>query len=129
MSTRPFRGGVAYPFSLRVEEEGRSVNGSMVTLESVGEGIVEPIPQVEGEKEVEQGYEGKGKEKEKVENGGKEKVERPEMERFVTADVGDMMSAKTTDVRGNLHTEEKMERPGVERFETAQEVLVDGKKE
>lgn len=35
LSTRPTRGGIAYPFRLQVEGEGREVNASTLTLQSV----------------------------------------------------------------------------------------------
>ncbi|KAF2729429.1 alpha/beta-hydrolase [Polyplosphaeria fusca] len=99
-STRPFRGGVAYPFSLRVEGEGRDVNASTITLNSVAEGVED----VETE-EIEQKVDGS--------------AERPSVERFVTAGVGDVKFSSSRTGDG----EERVERPGVERFETAQEVL------
>ncbi|KAF2009370.1 alpha/beta-hydrolase [Aaosphaeria arxii CBS 175.79] len=107
LSTRPTRGGIAYPFSLRVEGDGREVNASTVTLQSLN--VATPLAddtdlEIENEKtpEIEQ-----------------EPGERPGMERFVTADVGELLS--------NMPNTEKnvqeLERPGVERFETAQEDL------
>lgn len=66
LSTRPTRGGIAYPFSLKVEGGDRNVNASTATLQSVnvedGEGIANVV----------------GSEKDK-------KVERPVVERFETA--------------------------------------------
>jgi len=46
-TTRPFRGGIAYPFSLRVKGQEGEVNASTVTLQSVdcpeGEGIADVV--------------------------------------------------------------------------------------
>lgn len=56
-----------------------------------------------------------------------EKPERPAVERFVTAGVGDLQPEQGDKER----QEKKVERPGVERFETAQEdlsTLADGSK-
>ncbi|KAF2105758.1 hypothetical protein BDV96DRAFT_655332 [Lophiotrema nucula] len=108
-STRPFRGGVAYPFSLKVgggEGRAHERNASMVTLESVdvadGSGLSEEV--------------GVG-EKVAVDGASGEEKDRPAVERFETAGVGEL--------NGNVDGEKKEgERPGVERFETAQEVLL-----
>lgn len=65
LSTRPTRDGIAYPFKLVVEGEGRDVNASTVTLTSLqADGVAEE----EGPRP-----------------GEKENVERPAIERFVTA--------------------------------------------
>jgi acetyl esterase/lipase len=115
-STRPTRGGIAYPFSLRVEGENRDVNPSMVTLQSVnvqeGEGLASEIPPPDVVGDTHNG-----------EVSDTDKGERPTVERFVTAAPGDLS--------GETGKEEKAERPGVERFETAQEdlsVLANGNK-
>ena len=100
LSTRPTRGGVAYPFRLKVEGDDRDVNASTLTLQSVS--VETPIVEDFKSEDV------SGVEE------GQEKGERPGVERFVTAGVGEMSSKDG---------EEKSERPGVERFETAQEDL------
>lgn len=112
-STRPTKGNVAYPFSLKVDGGNRDVNASTATLESMQVGT----PAVEEEKRLEA-------QKDTV--AGSEAVERPGVERFVTANVGGLLSGK------GKQGGESEERPGVERFETAREDLnmfVDGKKE
>ena len=88
-TTRPFRGGIAYPFSLKVDESGREVNASTMTLESVSCQGGEGISAVVGEVESMHTFSGKGEE---LTNGvlepkarEKEEVERPGVERFVTA--------------------------------------------
>ena len=65
LSTRPTRDGIAYPFKLVVEGEGRDVNASTVTLTSL---------QADGVAEEEEPRPIK-----------RENVERPTIERFVTA--------------------------------------------
>jgi hypothetical protein len=135
LSTRPFRGGIAYPFSLRVEGEGREVNASTITLMSVGVGSPGANPGLEEkdggilaagsdgatetETETETQKVGEG---EKIDVGaiGGEEKERPGVERFVTAGAGDLNLIADS---GRKKEEEKLERPGVERFETAQEDL------
>ncbi|KAF2472576.1 alpha/beta-hydrolase [Lindgomyces ingoldianus] len=115
LSTRPTRGGVAYPFRLKVEgEEGKEVNASTVTLQSLSVGEWEepgtPGLVVDGEQRV--GVDGTG-----------EKVERPCPERFVTAGVGDFGHVDDEAIGGNRGRAEKEERPGVDRPETAHEDL------
>ncbi|KAF1999239.1 alpha/beta-hydrolase [Amniculicola lignicola CBS 123094] len=81
-STRPTRGGVAYPFRLKVD--GREVNASTATLHSLHSVMVE-------EEEEEKG-------KEKVVDGQVDIVgarERPGVERFVTAQEDLNMVAKS----------------------------------
>lgn len=117
LSTRPTRGGIAYPFSLKVEGEGREVNASTITLQSVsvqdGEGIASAVasssPLVETEKKADI-------------KAPDEKVDRPPVERFVTAAPGELTPTDNVG-KGKGKEEEKLERPGVERFETAQEDL------
>ncbi|KAJ4298952.1 hypothetical protein N0V90_004195 [Kalmusia sp. IMI 367209] len=109
LSTRPIRGGVAYPFRLKVEGEERNVNASTVTLQSVHlgtPGLEEDKNGVlEGDVSV-------------ASAEAKEDAERPGVERFMTADAGELFSGKAAqeDSKGG-------ERPGVERFETAREDL------
>lgn len=104
LSTRPTRGGVAYPFRLKVEgkEEG-DANASTVTLHSLA--LATPREGEFEKSDVEDGDAGGNEQEEK---------ERPTMERFVTAAVGEVLGAKQ---------DGPVERPGVERFETAQEDL------
>jgi len=116
LSTRPTRGGVAYPFRLKVEEGEREVNASTVTLQSVGVGSMG-----EAEEEREEGVGLLRGDHGKEEEGS----ERPGVERFVTASMGDLTSDVTSVGKGdNLKGKEKEEeRPGVERFVTANEDL------
>ena len=129
-STRPTRGGIAYPFSLRVRGEGRDVNASMVTLQSVNENVPSsPISASAAPAAVAGGEAGEGKDK--VVNGEGEKEpevgeqERPGIERFETAADTYLTynSNGKNDAKENGAGIETAERPGVERFETAQEDL------
>lgn len=85
LSTRPTREGVAYPFKLKLYKDGEGANASMVTLQStmpsgtpgersvrISEDLVRAIDK-EGGSEAE----------EKQSTDGK--AERPQPERFVTA--------------------------------------------
>ncbi|OAF99984.1 alpha/beta-hydrolase [Paraphaeosphaeria sporulosa] len=109
LSTRPTRGGVAYPFTLRVgDDAGGDANASMLTLQSVNLGSpgleeeTKELVAIGGEPELEQS------------------VERPGVERFVTAaDIGALGGVENEKEEENEGTE----RPGVERFETAREDL------
>ena len=117
-STRPTRGGVAYPFRLKIDgKDGQDMNASTLTLQSVNI----TTPNVESFSEEDKQL-GGGETETSAETG----TERPGMERFVTADVGELMGgAKEAEGDGA-----KVVRPGVERFETAQEdlsVLANGK--
>ncbi|KAL5417239.1 hypothetical protein PMIN04_007822 [Paraphaeosphaeria minitans] len=105
LSTRPTRGGVAYPFTLRMGGDADGdANASMLTLQSINLGS--PGLEEEGKKELI----GEGEE------GG----ERPGVERFATtADIGALGEVKDVQEQEN----EGIERPGVERFETAKEDL------
>lgn len=123
LSTRPTRGGVAYPFRLKIEGDDRDVNASTLTLQSVN-------VQTPGVGEFEHKAENiftqpatSGVAAEGTEHGtanGVEKApeqgDRPGVDRFFTAGAGDMLTAKNTEAKA-----EKAERPGVERFETAME--------
>lgn len=112
LSTRPTRGGVAYPFTLRVGgEAGGDANASMLTLQSMNLGS----PGFEEEKKEPDAVEGE-KTEDQIENSG----ERPGVERFVTAEIGTLGVAKDVSVEKET---ESVERPGVERFETAREDL------
>jgi hypothetical protein len=107
LSTRPTRGGVAYPFTLRMDgERNGNANASMLTLQSMN--LISPGLE---EEKKELGYVDGNKDGEKAE-GAEEAAERPGVERFVTADIGTLSAANDT-----------LERPGVERFETAREDL------
>jgi hypothetical protein len=120
MSTRPTRGGVAYPFRLKVDGKGAGdVNASTMTLQSVS--VRTPGVEEVGKEDVELGAAGEAA------NDTETKSERPVIERFVTAGFGELDG-----ISGVVRREEgedvdvnkgEMERPGVERFETAQEDL------
>ncbi|KAF2680771.1 alpha/beta-hydrolase [Lentithecium fluviatile CBS 122367] len=115
-STRPTRGGVAYPFRLKVDGmEGEDVNASTLTLQS----ITIATPNVEIFSEEDKGLGGG-----EVGSSDEKDRERPGVERFVTASVGELKGG------GEVEGGGKAERPGVERFETAQEdfsMLANGK--
>lgn len=125
LSTRPTRGGVAYPFRLKVEGDDRDVNASTLTLQSVNVetprvGEFEDEDKKLASKPSTNGVED-GVEKETtslgITNGNEvviEKGERPGVDRFFTAGVGELGTGKGD--------EQKEERPGVERFETALEL-------
>jgi hypothetical protein len=107
LSTRPTRGGVAYPFTLRVDGERNSnANASMLTLQSMN--LVSPGLEVERKELGFVDGEKNGQRDEEAEKAG----DRPGVERFVTADIGTLSAAN-----------DNVERPGVERFETAREDL------
>lgn len=102
LTTRPTRGGVAYPFRLRVDgEEGREVNASTLTLASMQVGTPAAIDddakmelQRDGAVGVADDAAVVPKDAEKEENGaeeGENRAERPVPERFFTAvDVADL---------------------------------------
>jgi hypothetical protein len=138
LSVRPTRGGVAYPFRLKVEGDDRDVNASTLTLQSVNvesprangfehgspgffpggveHGVEkETVNEVENEEEKEKEV-GMG-----VEAGAAQ--ERPGVDRFFTAGPGELMAKN--DATPTTATEElqKAERPGMERYETALEDL------
>ncbi|EDU49721.1 acetyl-hydrolase [Pyrenophora tritici-repentis Pt-1C-BFP] len=116
LTTRPTAGGIAYPFSLKVDgPDGRDVNASTVTLTSVNMATppavddqqIEMIPENTVEESV---------------NEQVLKEERPGIERFFTAApvsefVVEQEEAKAEEV------DKVVERPHAERFETAQEDL------
>ncbi|KAF2870336.1 hypothetical protein BDV95DRAFT_497001 [Massariosphaeria phaeospora] len=110
LTTRPTRGGIAYPFSLKVDgPDSGDLNASTLTLNSVH-------PETPGLAESGENNEGlvNGKESKSEEMKGDN--ERPVVERFVTAGMGELATLD------NKQTE-KPERPAVERFVTAQEDL------
>jgi hypothetical protein len=121
LSVRPTRGGVAYPFRLKVEGDDRDVNASTLTLQSVN---VES-PWAGGPEDGSAGFFPGGveqeleKEEEKDIEAVKQNEERPGVERFFTAGPGELMSTKES----TTEMEDKAERPGIERFETAMEDL------
>jgi acetyl esterase/lipase len=122
LSVRPTRGGVAYPFRLRVEGGERDVNASTLTLQSVCVEELSDRGAEDGDVGVlEGGVEQEQEQEEKEERGAEvvEENERPGVERFFTARPGELVAAKDS----AAVTEEKAERPGVERFETAVEDL------
>lgn len=126
LSTRPTRGGIAYPFSLKVEGEGRDVNASTVTLQSVHVGT--PMADTAaaaaaGDSEV---VDEKAGDRAVIADAEVEEKERPGMERFVTAPLGEFGFGGEKEKEKGNETEKQGEigaRPGVERFETAQEDL------
>jgi hypothetical protein len=110
-STRPTKGGIAYPFSLKVDEPGaKGSNASMITLDSVGITTPPAVDVQQSEKEL-------GHMNTMVEPANETAVtpgaERPEVERFYTSGTG----------AGLFNDGVPAERPGVERFETAREDL------
>lgn len=111
LSTRPTRGGVAYPFRLKVEGEERDINASTLTLQSMNLQSPSLVDENKEPKFEIPDTEAAGEEKNHV-NG-----ERPGVERFITAEIGALVNKIGDD------GEEKVERPGVERFETAKEDL------
>jgi len=113
-STRPFKGGIAYPFSLKVDNAAsKDANASTVTLQSL---VITTPPAVEPTQHEPElcaegiTYESADKHASK---------ERPEVERFFTA-VPDTETLGNHDQGVDSHAETK-NRPPVERFETAQE--------
>jgi hypothetical protein len=148
LSTRPTRGGIAYPFSLKVAGGDREVNASTATLQSLsvqdGEEVAEVV---EVREAVTPTTETKLKESaqdtsatdnierladETSSNNGIEQsaetsstdgvAERPVPERFITADADDIL--QTSSSSQTREDNEGLARPGVERFETAHSTLV-----
>ncbi|CAO2658329.1 Nn.00g060520.m01.CDS01 [Neocucurbitaria sp. VM-36] len=116
LTTRPTKGGVAYPFSLKVDgPEGKDVNASTLTLESVNITTPSAVDVPRYEKEL--GGPGSGTET------VNEQVleERPGVERYFTAGPG--AGLFSSGVQEEVAHVEKEGRPPVERFETAQEDL------
>ena len=117
LTTRPTAGGIAYPFSLKVDgHEGKDVNASTLTLASVN--ITTPPavddPQIEMPTES------------MVHGSVNEQVlkeERPGIERYFTAAPTSGSVADGAEEEKEEEVVEKVERPPVERFETAQEDL------
>lgn len=117
LSTRPTKGGIAYPFSLKVDgPEGKDVNASTATLQSVNITTPPAVDIPHHEKELVASEVTSQSVNEQILN------ERPGVERYFTAGPGAVLSS--SDVQENAGTGvEKIERPPVERFETAQEDL------
>lgn len=124
-STRPTKGGIAYPFSLKAEgATSVSANASMLTLDSVGITTPPAVEPQEAEKElgaiapvVSTAEEPKVEKEEAV-------TERPAPERFYTAGMGaGLFNDDIPPQEMKKEEKEKVERPPVERFETAQENL------
>jgi len=121
LTTRPTAGGIAYPFSLKVDgPDGRDVNASTLTLASLN--ITTP-PAVDDVEEKQRGSMFPAGESSMVPGGESESVneqvlkeERPGVERFFTAGAGAGLFSDGV-------VDEKVERPGVERFETANDGL------
>jgi len=114
LSTRPTRGGIAYPFRLKVDGENRDVNASTLTLQSVN---VETPRAEEFDEGATAGTTDNPVERAAEKDNDESKEERPGVERFFTASAGEISASKDGDA------EEKEERPGMERFETAQQDL------
>ncbi|KAH4606154.1 hypothetical protein HBI24_073680 [Parastagonospora nodorum] len=111
-STRPTKGGIAYPFSLSVA--GQHANASMLTLDSVGIATPPAVDVPHSEKELSA--------IDPVVEPSKESGDRPTPERFYTAAPGAGLfssGAEPEEVEGA----QKVDRPPVERFQTAQEDL------
>lgn len=122
-STRPTKGGIAYPFSLKVEgTTGVSANASMVTLDSIGITTPPALEPQEAEKELGAIAPVIDTTKEKEVEKEEPVPERPAAERFYTAGMGAGLFSDGIPPQ-EVDKEEKVERPHVERFETAQEDL------
>lgn len=112
LSTRPTRGGVAYPFRLKVDGAEGDVNASTLTLQSVQVAS----PGLENHKEEDKGlHNGVADDITKEEGVG-----RPPTASSTPAGMASLTSDGGEGVEGD---NAKAERPGVERFETAQEDL------
>ncbi|KAI4950325.1 hypothetical protein J4E91_004982 [Alternaria rosae] len=118
LTTRPTAGGIAYPFSLKVDgPDGKDVNASTLTLASVN--ITTP-PAVDVDSEEKQ----LGSMVPVGESVNEQVLneERPGVERYFTAGTGaGLFSSGVPEEKvGDV---EKVERPPVERFETAHDDL------
>ena len=117
LTTRPTAGGIAYPFSLKIDgPDGKDVNASTLTLASVN--ITTPPAVDDSQIEMQPGNVAHGSVNEQV-----LQEERPGVERYFTAaPASGLSSGEVEEDKGN--DVEKAERPPVERFETAQEDLI-----
>ncbi|KAH8637217.1 hypothetical protein IG631_09052 [Alternaria alternata] len=119
LTTRPTAGGIAYPFSLKVDgPDGKDVNASTLTLASVN--ITTPPAVDDAQNEEKQ----LGSMEAVTETVNEQilKEERPHVERYFTAGQGaGLFSSGVPEAR--VGEGETVERPGVERFETAQDGL------
>lgn len=128
-STRPTKGGIAYPFSLKVRNGvglgmNEDANASMVTLDSVGMRTPDAVEGSGEEKQlgaISAAIGGSGE----VENGGVEKEEVDEERLYTVAPgMGSGAGLFSSGVQPEMMDSQKVvERPGVERFETAREDL------
>ncbi|KAJ4345963.1 hypothetical protein N0V95_005828 [Ascochyta clinopodiicola] len=116
-STRPSKGGIAYPFSLKVEgQSGHHANASMVTLQSVN--IMTP-PAVEESKQL-------GDTAALPTLEGESNATQPASGHFSTDAPGaGLFSGQWVSATPGVEQAETpaLERPGVERFQTAYEDL------
>lgn len=112
-STRPTKGGIAYPFSL----QAGGANASMLTLDSVG--ITTP-PAVD----VQQSEKEPGNIDPVIEPVKEAGAGQPATEHFYTAGPGTGAGLFSSGVKPDeVEGAQKVERPPAERFETAQEDL------
>jgi hypothetical protein len=119
LTTRPTAGGIAYPFSLKVDgPDGKDVNASTLTLASVN---ISTLPAVDDAQTEEKQLGSMGTVADSV-NEQVLKEERPGVERYFTAGAGaGLFSSGAPEEK--VEDEERVERPVVERFETAQDGL------
>ena len=120
-STRPTKGGIAYPFSLKVGDAiGSHANASMVTLDSLNITTPPAVDVSEKEKElvIDEPAATTDMQDEQIDQT------RPGVERFYTTGTGaGLFSSGTKEEETTADEPVKAERPGVERFETALEDL------
>jgi hypothetical protein len=129
-STRPTKGGIAYPFSLKVDGvAGVGSNASMLTLDSVGITTPPAVDVPQSEKELGAIDPVLEQAKQETTIDVPEVAERPAAERFFTAGTGAGLFTGTgaglfsDGVQPDKAETETVERPPVERFETAHEDL------
>lgn len=115
-TTRPTKGGIAYPFSLKVGcAAGEDANASTLTLQSMTITTPPAVDAPHQDKELGTFF--------PVTETINDQIlkERPAVERYFTAPGAGLFSDGTAQTATS--SEEKTERPPVERFETAQEDL------
>lgn len=123
LTTRPTKGGIAYPFSLRIEgAEGKDVNASTLTLQSVDIRTPAVVDEAHAEKQIDADLAKATEKLEKEDPEVEKEKDRPGMERFFTAAPGAGLFSSGVEEE-KVGDAEKVERPPVERFETAQEDL------